>query len=142
MSTLARDQITHLEKQITALIAALENLLDSLPSEAVSRYVRLDDHDEDEGTAVYTEPYYAALVELRKHRPWPLTGRCALCNNAGSLMVEGRRRGPVVSMSCPNCAANKPPCPTCGGTRRVPSGPRSRNLDRVCPDCAGGEKGN
>lgn len=131
-----------------APIAALENLLDSLPMEAVSRYARLPENDDDGRTLIYRRAYYDALVELRKHRPAPnalsrLVGRCALCGGDGTLMVEGRR-GPIVRMACPNCA-HKPPCPTCGGTGKYRYCFAGLDEDETgfasCPDCAGGKKG-
>lgn len=85
-----------------SLVDTLENLLDDMPGIGVSRDVHL--HDDGGYTVIWQRSYIDALVELRKHRPCPPSClRCALCDDTGRLMVEGRR-GPIVSMACPNCA--------------------------------------
>lgn len=118
------------------LITTLENLLDDAPI-YTSRDVQLPENDDDGYTVVWQRTYIDALIELRKYRPWPVTDRCALCNNTGSLMVEGRR-GPITETACPNCA-HPPFCPTCEGKRRIfPTG-YDAHYNVPCPDCAGGK---
>jgi hypothetical protein len=95
-------QLASVRQERAALITTLENLLDDMPWIGVSRNTYID----GKHRTVRQRSYINALVELRKHRPWANPSRCALCQNTGSLLVEGWR-GPIGRVACPNCGGGK-----------------------------------